>query len=79
MFVIAGSIVEGEIRSGMFVHIPFNSSVSTTARIHSIEFARHQGGEDVCLCIKSEPELARFLRDLNICDETLEVSTEGPN
>ena len=44
----------------MFVHIPFNSSFATTARIHSIEFARRQGGEDVCLCIKAEPELAEL-------------------
>lgn len=77
LFVMAGSIVEGEIRTDMFVHIPFNSSFATTARIHSIEFARRQGGEDICLCIKAEPELAEFLRDLNIGDETFEVSTEG--
>ena len=74
---MSGSIVGGEIRAGMFVHIPFNSLVATTARIHSIEFARRQGGEDVCLCIKSEPELAEFLHDLKISDETFEVSTEG--
>jgi len=74
---MAGSIVEGEIRTDMFVHIPFNSSFATTARIHSIEFARRQGGEDVCLCIKAEPELAELLCDLNIGDETFEVSTEG--
>jgi hypothetical protein len=77
LFVMAGSVVEGEIRTGMLVHIPFNSSFATTARIHSIEFARRQGGEDVCLCIESEPELAEFLRDLNIGDETFEVTADG--
>lgn len=75
---MAGSIVEGEIRNGMFVHIPFNSSLVMTARIHSIEFVRRQGGgEDVCLCIKSELELAEVLRGLSIGDEIFEVSTEG--
>ncbi len=77
LFVMAGSIVEGEIRTGMFVHIPFNSSLATTARIHSIEFARRQDGEDVCLCIESEPELAEFLHDLNIGDEIFEVTEDG--
>ena len=76
LFVMAGSIIEGNIRTGMFVHVPFSSSLATTIRIHSIEFARRQGAEDVCLCIQSEPELAEFLRSLNISDETLEVSTE---
>ena len=66
---MAGSIVEGEIRNDMFVHIPINSSLVMTARIHSIEFVRRQGGEDVCLCIKSELELAEFLRGLSIGDE----------
>ena len=74
---MAGSIVEGEIRAGMFVHIPLNSSLASTARIHSIEFARRQDREDVCLCIESEPELAEFLRDLNIGDETFEISADG--
>lgn len=77
LFVMAGSIVEGEIRTGMFVHIPFNSSLATTDRIHSIEFARRQGGEDVCLCIESEPELAEFLHDLNIGGEIFEVIEDG--
>jgi hypothetical protein len=77
LFVMAGSIVEGEIRAGMFVHIGFNPAFATTARIHSIEFARREGGEDVCLCIEADRELAEFMRDLNIGDETCEVTTDG--
>jgi hypothetical protein len=77
LFVMAGSIVEGEIRKGMFVYIPFNSSLGTTVRIHSIELARRQDREVVCLCVESEPELAQLLRDLNIADETFEVTADG--
>lgn len=73
---MAGSIVEGEIRTGMFVHIPFDSSFATTARIHCIEFALRQGSEDVCLCVKADREYAEFLRDLKIGGETVAVSTE---
>jgi hypothetical protein len=77
LFVIAGSVLEGEIRAGMFVHIPFNSSVARTAQIHCVEFARRQGREDVCLCVESEPELAELFRDLNIGDQTFEITADG--
>lgn len=49
LFVMAGSVVEGEMRAGMFVRAPFNPSLDMTAWIHSIEFARRHGGEYVCL------------------------------
>jgi hypothetical protein len=75
LFVMAGSILEGEIKTGMFVHIPSNSSLNTTVQIHSISFARRIGGsEDVCLCVKSDPELSDLLRALNIGDETFEIT-----
>ena len=77
LFVIAGSVVEGEIRAGMFVHVPFNPAVAMTARIHSIEFARRQGdGEDMCLCLQAEPDALELWRDLNISDETLEITED---
>ena len=78
LFVMAGSIVEGDIRAGMFVRVPFNSSLEMTARIHSIEFARRLGGsEDVCLCIESEPDALELWHGLNIGDETLEITDDG--
>jgi hypothetical protein len=52
LFVLAGAIAEGQIRAGMIVNVPLNSSLSITGRIQSIEFARRTDGrEDVCLCI----------------------------
>jgi hypothetical protein len=78
LFVMAGEIVEGEIRAGMFVRVPFNSALEMTARIHSIEFARRLGGsEDVCLCIESEPDALDLWRGLKIGDETFEITTDG--
>jgi hypothetical protein len=78
LFVMAGSIVEGEIQKGMFIRVPCNTLLDMTARIHSIEFARRQGGsEDVCLCIESEPELLAILRGLNIGDETFDITKDG--
>ena len=77
LFVMAGSVLEGEFRAGMFVRVPLNSSLDMTARIHCIEFVRRNGGEDVCLCITSEPDIAEILRGLDIGDETFEVTTDG--
>jgi len=76
-FVLAGSVVEGEIRPGMFVHVPFNSSTAMTARIDCIDFARRVGGhEDTCLCIRyTEPGELELWRGLEIGDETFEVTT----
>ncbi len=76
LFVMAGSIVEGEVRAGMVAHVPFNSAVSMTDRIHSIEFARRSGGEDVCLCFKCEKGALELWRAMNIGDEILEISED---
>ena len=77
LFVMAGTILDGKIQVGMFIRITCNSALGMTARIHSIEFARRKDGEDVCLCIEAEPELAEMLRGLNIADETVEITTIG--
>jgi len=75
LFVLAGSIVEGQIRAGMIVNVPLNSSLLISGQIHSIEFVRRTGGrEDVCLCITYEDsdELGVW-KALNLQNETLDV------
>ena len=76
LFVMAGSIVEGEVRTEMFVRIPLFSSHGVQLRIHCIEFARRQDGEDVCLCIERGPNFAEILRGLNVTGQTLEVTAD---
>jgi hypothetical protein len=70
---MAGKVLEGDIQAGMFVRMPFNSALGVTARIHSVEFARGTKGNDICLCIESEPEQSEFFRGLNLADEIVEV------
>jgi len=74
LFVLAGSIVEGEIQRGMFVRVPFNSETGIRLLIDSIEMASHQDGEDVCLCIWSGPNFRDILRGMDFRDETFEVA-----
>jgi hypothetical protein len=74
---MAGSVVEGEIRKGMYVHVPCNSALDITGQIHCIEFARRKDGEDVCLCLAGDPDELDFWRTMNISDETLEISETG--
>jgi hypothetical protein len=73
LFVLAGSIVEGEIRAGMIVNVPFTLVIS--GQIHSIEFARRTDGrEDVCLCVTYEdPDELGVWNALNVQNETLDV------
>ncbi|WP_316171321.1 hypothetical protein [Bradyrhizobium sp. SZCCHNRI1058] len=66
LFVLAGEMAGGQIQAGMIVSVPLNSSLSISAPIHSIEFARRTGGrDDVCLCIayedSDEPEIWKGL------------------
>jgi uncharacterized protein (DUF1015 family) len=75
LFVLAGSIVEGQIRAGMIVNVPLNSSLVVSGQIHSVEFARRADGrEDVCLCISYEDsDEPGVWNTLNVQNETLDV------
>ena len=77
LFVLAGSIVDGIVRSGMFVHLGFFAEPTTAVRIHRIEFARRHGGEDVCLCIQADEKLTEFLRGLRLSNQTYEIMEES--
>jgi hypothetical protein len=74
LFVLAGSITEGEIKPGMLVHVPINSQLSVAAHIAAMESTPHEGGEDVCLLLSDGPEV-EALRRVNIADELCEVTT----
>ena len=77
LFVMAGSVLEGESLPGMFGHMPCNSSLDITARIQSIEKPRRLDADDVWLCIEEEPDEVDLLSALNVSDETLESTIEG--
>src|SRR2546429_9337963 len=73
LFVLAGSVTEGEVKPGMLVHVPINSQMVAVTRIDSIEFAQREGGEDVCLCLREGPE-TKVLRGIDVTDELCEVT-----
>jgi hypothetical protein len=49
-FVLAGFVIEGEVKAGMAVGIPFNANAKMTAKIDRIELIRRPDGDVVCLC-----------------------------
>lgn len=57
LFVLVGSIAEGQIRAGMIVNLPLNSSLSIAGKIQSIEFS----------------DELKVWKALNIQNETLDV------
>jgi hypothetical protein len=72
---VAGSIVEGDVRSGMLLKIPLNSTVTVVMPVRSVEFMCRDGREDVCLCVDTDNEIG-ILRALGIEGEMLEVAIE---
>jgi hypothetical protein len=76
--VMAGQIVSGTIKPGMFLNVPMNSSLSMTIRIDGIEFARRSHEELVCLTYQCEDKLDfEIIEGCGFIGETLEVTLEG--
>ena len=74
-FVIAGSVVEGEVAAGMSVTVPFNTSIKMSAKIDRIEVIRRPDGEVVSLCIDcSRPDEATLWEALNLKNRTIEIA-----
>lgn len=75
LVVLAGLILEGEIRAGMIVNVPLNSFAFVSGQIHSVEFARRANEREyVCLCISYEDsDELELWEALNIKNETLDV------
>ena len=76
LFVLAGDIVEGTIKSGMQVVIPFNSALSLKLPIHGVEFVdRMESPESkVALTIRCDnKDELQMLLDLDLRAEEIEV------
>lgn len=77
LFVLEGSVVDGEILSGMVVHLPFNRAVSMTAPVHSVEHNQHRDREEITLCIKCDEDQLQLWEGLNVGDETIHISEDA--
>ena len=74
LFALSGRVIEGEIHTGMFVPVMYNTAVQLTARIHSVEYTGETGdGKDVCLCLETGSKMLKVWSDLEIRNTTLEV------
>jgi hypothetical protein len=75
---MAGHIVSGTIKSGMFLNVPMNSSFSATIRIDGIEFARRPHEELVCLTHQCEDRFDfEIIHGWGFIGEILEITHEG--
>jgi len=71
-FVLAGTIVEGEVQAGMW--LDFSSGVSCPrGPIHSVEVQSSGGSEGVWLIFKTNSEGLALWQLLNIRDEVMNV------
>jgi len=77
LFVLAGAVAEGEVRSGMSALVPFNASTSMACHIEGVEFLRIADTEEVALTVRYvEPDEGILLQGLNIQSEDLIVTDE---
>jgi hypothetical protein len=77
-FVLAGSVVEGEVRAGMFVHIPLNSELTVVVPIDAVEYASRAKSEEVRLCLNyADPEDLEIWKGLNLGGQVLQVAKEA--
>lgn len=74
LFVLAGSVIEGEVSKGMLIHVPFNPMLHMTERIDAVERLTGKDGISIGLCLKADRELAEFWRGTNVENEILEVT-----
>jgi hypothetical protein len=76
--VLAGSVVEGEVRAGMFVRIPLNHELTVVVPIDAVESARRAGADEVCLCLNyAEPEDLEIWKGLNLGGTVLAVAKKA--
>jgi len=77
-FVLAGSVVEGEVRAGMFVRIPLNRELTVVVPIDAVESASRAGVEEVCLCLNyAEPDDLEIWKGLNLGGTVLHVAKQA--
>lgn len=77
LFVMAGVGAAGQVLPGMYVRVPCGAGIPLSARIHSLEYMRREGGEEVWLCFA--PQVAEWLRSAGktLANETLEVAADS--
>lgn len=78
-FYFIGKIKEGKIKKGWFVNIPFNSSLSMSVRINSIEEVEMASEKDsyTLLIVDCDNEVIDLYMALNVGLEYLPVTIDG--
>ena len=80
LFIVAVEVVEGTVRPGMFVTIPFNATFGMTVRILSIAPVRNDFGIELLGLVLNcghDPQAREIIDGLNVGDETWKVGTDG--
>lgn len=72
LFILGGTILEGVVRIGMKVLIPWNRHTSTPMIVDAVEFMDPGGKIVLCVKYKNQEELD-LMQAFNIGDEELEL------
>ena len=78
-FYLIGQLKEGAVEQNWFINIPFNSSLSMTVRITSIEDVEISSDQAKykLLILNGDNEMLDFLLAFKIGSEFLDITIEG--
>jgi hypothetical protein len=75
LFVLAGFAIEGEIKAGMIVRLPFSPTIMMTEVIDHLQHVQRPDGDVVCLCLRCRSAQEAALWDaLKIKDHTIDIA-----
>ncbi len=78
-FYLIGQLIEGTIKENWFINVPFNSSLSMTVRISSIEDIEISSelNKYKLIIVTGDGETLDFLLGLKIGSEHLDITIDG--
>lgn len=75
LFVLAGFVIEGEIKDGMLVRLPFSATIMLTEPIDHIRHLQRPDGDVVCLCLQCDTtDDAALWHALQLKDRTIDIA-----
>lgn len=78
-FYLIGKLIEGVVQEEWFINVPFNSSLSLTVRISTIEEVELSSEQNKykLLIVKGDDETLDLLLSLKIGSELLDITIKG--
>ena len=79
LFVLPGEVIEGDLRPGMYLSVPFNSSVELIAPVHAVEYTDESPGQTVAIFVKCDSaDDLDLWQSIGLENEDLVITADHP-